>query len=142
MSLRALLVALLVLLLSGCAAAPARDATLYRQLGGRAGIARTVDAILAHVLADARINELFSATDPAELAPLLTDQICAAAGGPCTYTGRSMEDAHAGLRITQAQFDAFVQDVAVAMQAQQVPPQAQQALLDALGGMQPQIVGR
>lgn len=139
---RPLLAVLLTVLLAACAAGPSRDATLYRQLGGRAGIARTVDAILVRVLADARINELFAATDPAELAPLLTDQICEAAGGPCTYMGRRMEDAHAGLNISEAQFAAFVEDALAGMQAQGVPADAQQALLRALGGMKPQIVGR
>lgn len=139
---RPLLAAILAVLLAACAAAPSRGAALYDQLGGRDGIARTVDAILQRVLADARINALFTATDPAELAPLLTDQICAAAGGPCTYTGRSMEEAHAGLEISEAQFAAFVEDAVAGMESQDVPADAQQALLGALGGMKPQIVGR
>lgn len=129
-------------LLAGCASAPRRDDALYHSLGRREGIARTVDAILKHVLADARINELFSASDPAQLAPLLTDQICAVAGGPCVYQGRSMEEAHAGLRISEAQFTAFVEDTVAGMQEQRVPEEAQAALLAALGGMKPQVVGR
>jgi hemoglobin len=139
---RLLLVPVLTVLLAACGAAPKRDTALYDQLGGREGIARTVDSILLRVLADARINELFAATDPAELAPLLTDQICAAAGGPCTYGGRSMEDAHRGLNISEAQFAAFVEDAIAGMNEQNVPPDAQQALLGVLGGMKPQVVGR
>lgn len=139
---RLLCVLALALLLSACASAPKRDDALYRALGERAGIARTVDAILQRVLADPRINELFTATDPAQLAPLLTDQICEAAGGPCTYTGRSMEETHAGLKITEAQFAAFVEDTIAGMNAQQVPAETQAKLLDTLGGMKAQIVGR
>lgn len=129
-------------LLAACASAPKRDDSLYRALGERAGIARTVDAILLRVLADARINELFSATDPAQLAPLLVDQICEAAGGPCQYTGRSMEETHTGLNITEAQFAAFVEDTIAGMNAEKVPAEAQARLLEALGAMKPQIVGR
>ena len=73
---RSLFPILLALLLSACATAPKRDDSLYRALGERAGIAKVVDSTLLWVLADARINELFTATDPAQLAPLLVDQIC------------------------------------------------------------------
>ena len=139
---RWLCVLALSFLLSACASAPNRDDTLYRALGERAGIARTVDAILVRVLADARINELFSATDPAQLAPLLVDQICEAAGGPCKYTGRSMEETHTGLNITEAQFAAFVEDTVAGMKAENVPAEAQAKLLETLGAMKPQIVGR
>ena len=134
---------LLVLLgLVSCAGTPRRDDSLYRALGERAGIARTVDAVLRHVLADARINELFTATDPAQLAPLLVDQICEAAGGPCRYQGRAMEEAHMGLAITEAQFAAFVGDTVAGMDEEGVPAEAQERLLEALGAMKPQIVGR
>lgn len=135
-------VVLLASILAACAAAPKRDDALYRALGEREGIARVVDSTLLWVLADARINELFTATDPTQLAPLLVDQICEAAGGPCTYTGRTMEDVHTGLNITDAQFGAFVEDLIAAMKEHQVPPDAQQQLLAALGSMQSQVVGR
>lgn len=140
--LRYALAALLALSLAACVAAPTRDDALYRALGEREGIARVVDSALLWILADARINELFTATDPAQLAPLLVDQICEASGGPCTYTGRTMEDVHTGLNISEAQFEAFVQDLVAAMDEHRVPRPAQQDLLAALGGMKPQVVGR
>jgi hemoglobin len=133
---------ILLAMLAACATAPKRDDALYRALGEREGIARVVDAVLQQVLADARISNLFRATDPAQLAPLLVEQICEASGGPCRYSGRSMEDVHTGLNITDAQFTAFVEDVVAGMNAQQVPAPEQAQLLDALGSMKPQIVGR
>lgn len=132
----------LTALLVACSSAPVRDDSLYRALGERPGIVRAVDAILVHVLADARINAKFRATDPAQLAPLLVDQICEAAGGPCTYRGRSMEEAHTGLKIDDAMFTAFVEDVTAGLQDIGVPAEAQQQLLGALAPMKPQIVGR
>ena len=142
MSVRRLLPFVLALLVGCASAPPARDDSLYRALGEREGIARVVDSALLWVLSDTRINELFTATDPAQLAPLLTDQICEATGGPCVYTGRSMEDVHTGLNITEAQFGAFVEDLVAAMNEQKVPAEAQQQLLQALGGMKGQVVGR
>ena len=139
---RAAVIVCLALGLAACMSAPKRDDSLYRALGEREGIARAVDAILVHVLADARINDKFRATDPAELAPLLVDQICEAAGGPCTYRGRSMPEAHAGLKITDAQFAAFVEDVVAGLTDVGAPKDTQDALLGALSPMKPEIVGR
>lgn len=139
---RTLCLALLALSLLACAGTPRRDDSLYRALGEREGIVRVVDSTLLWVLADARINELFSATDPAQLAPLLVDQICEAAGGPCTYTGRTMEDVHTGLNITEAQFGAFVENLIAALDQHGVSPEAKAQLLAALGSMQSQVVGR
>jgi hemoglobin len=115
---------------------------LYRALGGEAGIARVVDAALAEVHNDLRINILFEKTDLADLRRLLIEQICAATGGPCTYTGRSMEEAHSGLNLTDADFDAFVDDLVRAMNATKVPPERQKQLLDLLGPMRPEVVGQ
>jgi len=91
---------------------------------------------------DLRINILFEKTDLADLRRLLIEQICAATGGPCTYTGRSMEEAHSGLNLTDADFDAFVDDLVRAMNATKVPPERQKQLLGLLGPMQPEVVGQ
>lgn len=133
---------LVVLLACGCAAAPKRDDALYRALGEREGIARVVDAVLVRILADARINDKFRATDPVQLTPLLVDQICEAAGGPCVYRGRSMEEAHAGMKLDDAHFAAFVEDLVAGMTDENVPEDTQDALLGALAPMKPRIIGR
>ena len=118
------------------------DDHLYRALGGEAGIASVVDAALAEIHGDLRINLLFEKTDLADLRRLLVEQLCAATGGPCTYTGRSMEEAHSGLNLTDADFDAFVEDLVRAMDSKKVPKNLQKQLLDILGPMRPQVVGQ
>lgn len=115
---------------------------LFRALGGEAGIAHVVDASLAEIHGDLRINFFFEKTDMADLRRLLIEQICAATGGPCTYTGRSMEEAHSGLNITDADFDAFVEDLVRAMNSLKVPADLQKQLLGVLGPMRPQVVGQ
>lgn len=146
-----------VLLAAGCAGVPPKHAAppeksasapaqgsdrLYRALGGQAGITKVVDAALAEIHGDLRINIFFEKTDMADLRRLLIEQICAATGGPCTYSGRSMEEAHSGLNLTDADFDAFVDDLVRAMNATKVPPDLQKQLLDLFGPMRPQVVGQ
>jgi hemoglobin len=124
------------------AAAGAKSDALYRALGGTEGITKVVDAALAEIHGDLRINLFFEKTDMPDLRRLLIEQICAATGGPCEYTGRSMEEAHSGLNLSDADFDAFVEDLVRAMDSQKVPKDLQKQLLGLLGPMRPQVVGQ
>ncbi len=126
------------------AAAPAAT-TLYDRLGGRDAIVMVVDSFVARVAADSRINSFFTATagDPARLAAFkgkLVDQICQASGGPCTYTGKDMKTAHAGMKITNAHFDALVEDLVTTLKAFNVAQADQDTLLGVLGPMRTDIV--
>ena len=133
--------------LLGCAGsgmrvtAPAKDA-LYHELGGTPGITHVVDLFLTRLNADARINTLFAHVDHADLRRLVIEQICAATGGPCIYSGRSMEEAHSGLNLTEADFSAFMGDLVAAMDDGMVPLAQQNRLIALLAPMKPQIVGQ
>jgi hemoglobin len=123
-------------------ASTAPSGSLYRELGGRDGITRVVDVFLAKVDDDLRINLFFEKTDHKDLRNLVIEQFCQASGGPCTYTGRSMEEAHSGLNLTDADFTAFVEDLISAMDQLKVPKSGQDKLLALLGPMKPQVVGQ
>jgi hemoglobin len=70
------------------------------------------------------------------------EQVCEATGGPCRYTGRDMRAAHAGTRISDAEFDALVEDLVRSLDKLRVPTVEQRALLGLLGGLRPQVVGQ
>ena len=145
-----LIVVFALLALFGCAGtmhekptpAPAGKDALYRELGGTPGITSVVDVFLPRINGDARINTLFHDVDHDDLRRLVIEQLCAATGGPCTYTGRSMEEAHSGLNLTDADFNAFVEDLIAAMDQRKVPKTSQKKLLGLLAPMKPQIVGQ
>ncbi len=86
-------------------------ATLYERLGGLDAITAVVDAVVARQGGDDRINRKFARTDIPHLKKNFVDQVCEATGGPCTYTGRSMREAHDGMQVTAGEFDAFIQDL-------------------------------
>jgi hemoglobin len=115
---------------------------LYQELGRSEGITKVVDLFFQRLNADARINTLFANVDHDDLRRLVIEQLCAASGGPCTYTGRSMEEAHSGLNLTNKDFDAFVEDLVTAMNQAKVPKATQKKLLAILGPMRPQVVGQ
>ena len=126
------------LLLAGCATAP--KPSLYQQFGGRPGIEALVEELLVRILEDERINRGFAEVDILNLNDRLVEQICVEVGGPCTYTGRSMAESHAGLALGEADFNALVEDLVDAMDARGIPRTAQNRLLQRLARMHGDIV--
>jgi hemoglobin len=116
--------------------------TLYERLGGRDAIVIVVDSFVARVAADDRINKKFARSDIPRVKAMLVDQICNATGGPCTYTGRSMKEAHRNMGVTDGEFDALVEDLVATLNQFNVAKADQDALLNTLGPMRPDIVER
>ena len=129
--------------LGGCAdqTKTAAKPPLYERLGGQPAIVAVVDDFVGNVAADGRINRFFANTNIPRLKRLLVEQICAGTGGPCTYTGRTMQESHHGLGIADADFNALVEDLVKTLNKFNVPQPEQQELLGVLGPMKGQIVG-
>jgi hemoglobin len=116
--------------------------SLYDRLGGQPAVTAVVDDFVGNVAADNRINGFFARTDIPRLKKNLVDQICQGTGGPCMYTGRDMRTAHKGMNITDAQFNALVEDLVKTLDKFKVPEKEKGELLGVLGPMKPQIVGQ
>jgi hemoglobin len=67
-----------------------------------------VDDFYARVLADPRLAPFFAGTDLSRLKAHQRSFIAAAIGGPEVFAGRDMATAHAGLAISDGDFDAVV----------------------------------
>jgi hemoglobin len=137
----AVAVALLACSLSGSSAL-AQTKTLYERLGGLPAITAVVDDFIKNVAADKRINKFFANANIDRLKARLVEQICQGTGGPCTYTGRDMKSAHAGMGIRGKDFDALVQDLGKSLNKFKVPPREQKELVAILGPMKKDIVTR
>jgi hemoglobin len=99
-------------LVAGCASrdsAMMEKKPLYDRLGGKPAITAVVDDFVGNVAGDSRINRRFADANIPNLKTMLVDQICQASGGPCTYKGETMKAAHAGMKITDAEFTALVE---------------------------------
>ncbi|MDZ7829678.1 MAG: group 1 truncated hemoglobin [Halofilum sp. (in: g-proteobacteria)] len=138
---RAVLPLILSMLLAACAPpGPPTDDSLYRALGERPGIAAIVDETLDNIAQDSRIVALFADSDIGRLEEKLVEQICELSGGPCEYTGDSMQEVHADLGIDPAEFNAFVEDLRDAMATLDVPESARNRLLARLAPMRDEIL--
>lgn len=120
------------------AAAPQKS--LYERLGGQDAIVAVVDDMVANIAADTRINAFFANADIPNLKAKLVEQICEASGGPCTYTGKSMKESHAGMGVKEEHFNALVEDLIKALDKYKVGDPERTELLTALGGMKGDIV--
>ena len=138
---RALLLAV-VLSLAACAQQPPKDDSLYRALGEQAGITRIVEGMLLNIAADTRIVRHFEKIDIVRLRDKLVERFCVEAGGPCVYTGDSMEESHKGQNLTPSDFNALVENLQAAMTAQGVAIPAQNRLLARLAPMRAQVIDR
>ncbi|MDN5780948.1 MAG: group 1 truncated hemoglobin [Luteimonas sp.] len=137
---KAIAIAAAILLSAGCATPGARDRTPYEQMGGADGVAGIVDDLLQKILEDDRINFQFAQADIMRFREKLIEQVCVESGGPCTYTGQTMQESHAGRHIDDVQFNALVEDLTNVMEARKVPIGAQNRLLKNLAAMHGDIV--
>ncbi|MFI8744656.1 group 1 truncated hemoglobin [Pseudomonas sp. NPDC077186] len=132
----------LPLLLAACAQQAPRDDGLYRALGAEPGIVRIVEGMLLGSARDPRIARHFLDIDIERLREKLIEQLCFESGGPCVYTGDSMEESHKGMRLTPSDFNALVEHLQDAMEAEGVPTPAQNRLLARLAPMRGQVIDR
>lgn len=127
--------------LIGCSQTVSKD-HLYQQLGSTVGIEKIVDGLLVEIENDPQIVHHFRDTDIARFRKLLIEQFCELSGGPCKYTGVSMQESHTGFKITQADFDNLVRHLMKVMTEQNISTAAQNQLLGLLAPMYGDVVYR
>ena len=143
--------AVLICVALGCS--PQRVATknvdpnsLYARIGGLNGMARAVDAMVNHVLGDQTILEnkqLQMRAKPENVPGLkvqITNLMSSMTGGPETYSGRTMKDAHRGMAITEAQWAAFMNECAIGLDEAKVAAREKKDVLDLFASMKKDIV--
>ena len=92
------------------------ETSLYERLGGVYAIAVVVDDFIDRIMVDPRLNanprvdEAHHRVSAQGFKYYVTEQVCWAAGGPQTYSGRTMLDSHRELLISGAEWDAFMDD--------------------------------
>jgi hemoglobin len=114
--------------------------SLYDRLGGLEPIGAIARVFVDRVVQDDRINQKFARTNLDRMREEFTAQLCQETGGPYTYTGRSMRQAHTNMGVTSGEFDAFMDDLVAAMNGFDIPKAEQDELLNNLRPMRAEIV--
>ena len=117
--------------------------SLYKRLGGYDALAAVTDDFLGRITSDGQLAPFFAghATNSLKhIRQLVVDQLCAATGGPCIYTGRDMKTSHTGLGISESDWDVAVKHLVATLDKFKVPEKEKSEVLTALSGMKKDIV--
>ena len=125
---------------AGCTPTAQDESRLYRELGGQEGITAIVDGFLYELASDHDVLPLFANTDIDRFREKFIEQLCDVTGGPCDYSGDTMQETHREMQITRAQFNSVVEDLMRAMTREGVPVGTQNRLLRRLAVMYDEIV--
>ncbi|MBY0572571.1 MAG: group 1 truncated hemoglobin [Undibacterium sp.] len=128
--------------LSAQAQMPSTNDSLYQGLGNKEGVAKIVNEFVIQLLADQRIAQHFSKMNKEQFSQAMNDFICELAGGSCQYQGKDMYEAHQGMGISNAQFNAVAEDLQIAMEKNHVPSSVANKLIAKLAPMQRPIVSK
>jgi hemoglobin len=122
------------------AAAMTTSSVLLDTFGGKAGLIRLMDDFMVRLLADPRTGPFFKPVDQQRVKEQLVDQFCVAMGGPCVYKGADMKAIHSNLDIAKGDFNALVEALQQAMDAQRIPFAAQNQLLALLAPLHRDVI--
>lgn len=89
--------------------------SLYARLGSWDGIHQIVTDTIANHKSNPAIAHYFADVDADKLAAHVTAFFAAGTGGPNKYEGRDMTSAHAGMGLSDEDFDSAVDDVLLAL---------------------------
>ena len=125
--------------------------SLYDRLGGKPAITAVVEDFVGRAAGNPKVNFTRKGTgaewaatpeNVAHLKAMLVEFVAMASGGPVKYTGQDMKGAHAGMKISNAEFDALAMDLKASLDKFKVPEREQKELLGAVEGTRKDIVER
>jgi truncated hemoglobin YjbI len=125
---------------------PASTKTLWDRLGGEKNVAKVVDDFVNTAGKDPKVNfwrdptRVPSKQEVADLKTKLVEFVSSATGGPLQYEGKSMKEAHKGMKITNEEFDAAAKDLKDALVKNGAKAEDVDAVMKAVDGTRKEIV--
>ena len=134
------------LLLSSFIPSIAQEKSLYERLGGLMPISLVVDDFIDRLVVNdvLNANPMIKAGRDHSPAPYLkvqvTNLVCQVTGGPCTYTGLGMKQAHQHMNITKAEWQVMKDEFKKTLDKFGVPEKEQKELFDIVESTKKDIV--
>jgi len=119
------------------------EKSLYERLGGFNAIAAVIDDFIGRMLQDKQLGRFFvghSTNSKKRIRQLIVEMVSEATGGPAVYIGRDIKTAHAGLGITESDWQVGVKHLNATLDKFKVPQKEKDELLSAVAGLKKDIV--
>jgi len=120
--------------------------TLWQRLGGEAAVKAVIHDFVGVAATNPKVNfsrdGKYKLDDKgvAALESMLVDLVSHVTGGPRKYTGRDMKTAHAGMKITEDEFNALAGDLLTTLKKYKVPQSEIDELIAIIGTTKIEIV--
>ncbi|MFC7138492.1 group 1 truncated hemoglobin [Halosimplex aquaticum] len=116
--------------------------SIYARIGGREAVESVVADFYERVFSDRVLEPYFEDVDQEALFAHQVQFLSAVAGGPVSYDGADMQQAHEGMGITDEAFDRVATYLAEALRENGVAEDDVDAILDEVGALEPDVVGQ
>lgn len=119
---------------------------LWDRLGGETAVRAVVGDFLVALASDPKVNVTrdgkypLNAAGVKKLEQLLVEQVSSATGGPLKYTGRDMKKTHAGMKITEDEFNAAAGHLIAVLKKYRVPDAERDELVAIIASTKADIV--
>ncbi len=127
------------------AGAPAQSSapSLYSRLGGFDAIAALIDDFGPRLGTDPKLARFFGGhgkDSQLRQRQLAIEYICEKTGGPCLYIGRSLKNTHAGLGITESDWDMAMKHLQLSLDKSKIQSKERAELLALVGSFKKDVV--
>ncbi len=119
------------------------EKSLYERLGGYGAISAVVNDFAEKLFTDPQVGPFFKGMGTDTRRSFIQkniNMICNVTGGPCKTISRDAKTVHAGLDITEAEFNVVVNHLVVTLDTFEVPAKEKQELLSIYSTLKPDIV--
>jgi hemoglobin len=132
---------ILIIMLFSSTLALSAEKSLYDRIGGEEKARAIVSDIWDNHSKNPIVKDRFANSDPAYVKQLVFEIFAAATGATdVEYSGKDMKAAHAGMNISEMEFNAVVDDVLAACEANGVEQQERNEVLAILWSVRKDIV--
>ncbi len=123
----------------------AMEKSLYERLGGYEAISAVVNDFAGKLFTDPEVGSFFKGMGTDTRKSFIQKNInlvCNVTGGPCKVISRAAKTVHAGLGITEADFDVVANHLVDTLDSFKVPAREKEELLSIIATLKPDIVER
>lgn len=116
--------------------------SVYDEIGGAAAVDAAVDIFYRKVLMDDRISDFFDTVDMEEQHVKQKAFLTMAFGGPNSYSGKDMREAHAGMALTEEHFTAVAEALIATLEELNVPQEHIDSIVAIAVSVKPDVLNQ